>query len=535
MTTLEVLLERNEKNDLLRFATAGSVDDGKSTLIGRLLHDSKSVYEDQLDAIKQYSSKNRESKIDFSLFTDGLKSEREQGITIDVAYRYFSTPKRRFIIADTPGHEQYTRNMATGCSTSSLALILVDATKGIVTQTRRHSFISSLLGIKHFIVAINKMDLVSYSEEVYTRITDDFRAFSDKLPVESIQFIPISALNGDNVITRNGKMPWYQGPALLDYLETVNISTWRNLIDFRFPVQYVNWGGKGSGMRGYCGTIASGIIRPGEIIVVLPSGRESRVKKILTFEGDQAYAYAPQAVTLYLEDDIDISRGDMIVRKKNLPLLTRNIEANVVWMDLKPLEMGKTYLIKHTTHSVKATLRTIVYRFDPEDLHRKSAEVLNLNEIGRVTFSLMNPIYADTYMHNRQTGCFILIDPVSNLTAGAGMITRRQCRDDSVADNRRTTNRTYWIVGNYERAQEIYYRKKESGESCMFLDDALLAGGICADLCLPGQKNAWLSRVAHVCRAANASGVSVVVGSVHAPDDSVRNIIGMGKMDIVKI
>lgn len=509
------------------------MDDGKSTLIGRLLHDSKSVYEDQLDAIKQYSSKNRESEIDFSLFTDGLKSEREQGITIDVAYRYFSTPKRRFIIADTPGHEQYTRNMATGCSTSSLALILVDATKGIVTQTRRHSFISSLLGIKHFIVAINKMDLVSYSEEVFNRITEDFRAFSDKLPVESIQFIPISALNGDNVISRNGKMPWYHGPALLDYLETVNISTWRNLIDFRFPVQYVNWGGKGSGMRGYCGTIASGIIRPGEIVVVLPSGSESRVKKILTFESDLAYAYAPQAVTLYLEDDIDISRGDMIVRKKNLPLLTRNIEANVVWMDSKPLEMGKTYLIKHTTHSVKATLRTIVYRFDPEDLHRKSAEVLNLNEIGRVTFSLMNPIYADTYSHNRQTGCFIVIDPANNLTAGAGMITRRQCGDSGAEADFQARARTYWFVGRPEPAQELYRRKNELGKAYLYLDDKLLASGICEDLTLPDQMDMWLLRVAHVCRAANASGVSVVIGSMYVPDDSAQSIIGNDQLEII--
>lgn len=510
------------------------MDDGKSTLIGRLLHDSKSVYEDQLNAIKQFSSSNREVEIDFSLFTDGLKSEREQGITIDVAYRYFSTPKRRFIIADTPGHEQYTRNMATGCSTSSLALILVDATKGIVTQTRRHTFISSLLGIKHFIVAINKMDLVGYSEEVHNRITDDFRSFSDKLPIESIQFIPISALKGENVIVRDGKMEWYHGPSLLDYLETVNISSWRNLIDFRFPVQYVNWGGKRSGMRGYCGTVTSGIIRPGEAVVILPSGRESQVKRILTFEGDQAYAYAPQAVTLYLEDDIDISRGDMIVRKKNFPLLTRNIEANVVWMDSRPFEKGKTYLIKHTTHTVKGILRTIVYRFDPEDLHRKPAEVLHLNEIGRVTFSLMNPIYADTYMHNRQTGCFIVIDPASDLTAGAGMITRCLCADTGAEAELQTHARTYWFVGRPEPAQELVHRKKEVGESCLYLDDNLLASGICADLTLPDQMNMWLSRVAHVCRAANACDVSVAIGSKYVPEDSTRSIIGNEQLEIIK-
>jgi len=472
--------------------------------------------------------------IDFSLFTDGLKTEREQGITIDVAYRYFSTPKRRFIIADTPGHEQYTRNMATGCSTSSLALILIDSTKGVVTQTKRHSFISSLLGIKHFIVAINKMDLVGYSEEVFNRITDDFRAFSDKLPIESIQFIPISALKGDNVITRDGTMPWYQGPSLLDYLETVNISTWRNLIDFRFPVQYVNWGGKGSGMRGYCGTVASGIIRPGESIIVMPSGKESRVKKILTFEGEQAYAYAPQDVTLFLEDDIDISRGDMIVRKKNIPLITGNIEANVVWMDQQPLEKKKTYLIKHTTHTVKGVIRTIDYRFDPEDLHRKSAETLNLNEVGRVTLNLRNPIYADTYAHNRQTGCFIIIDPVSNLTVGAGMITRRQCRDDSSAVDLPESACTYWFVGRSEAANEMRDRKMELGEACIYLDDNLLESGICSDLPLPDQNAAWLVRVAHVCRAANASGVYVIIASAVQPDDAVRNIIGKRNLNLVE-
>ncbi|MGB9175967.1 MAG: GTP-binding protein, partial [Methanoregula sp.] len=285
----------------MRFSTAGSVDDGKSTLIGRLLFDSKSIFEDQLEALKRYSSVNRQTDLDYSLITDGLKSEREQGITIDVAYRYFSTPKRRFIIADTPGHEQYTRNMATGCSTSSLALILIDATKGIMTQTKRHTFISSLFGIRHLIVAINKMDLVDFSEDVFSAITDDYRAFSDKLPVESIQFIPLSALYGDNVIQRSNRMPWYHGPSLLDYLESVNFSTWRNLIDFRFPVQYVNRGGRGSGLRGYCGTIASGIIRPGEKVRILPSGKESRIKKIITYEGELPHAYSPQAVTLYLE------------------------------------------------------------------------------------------------------------------------------------------------------------------------------------------------------------------------------------------
>lgn len=527
------MLERNEKNDLLRFATAGSVDDGKSTLIGRLLHDSKSVFEDQLEAIRTFSLTNREVEIDFSLFTDGLKSEREQGITIDVAYRYFSTPKRRFIIADTPGHEQYTRNMATGCSTSSLALILVDSTVGVITQTKRHTFIASLLGIKHFIVAINKMDLTDYSEEVFSKITEDFRAFSDKLPIESLQFIPISALKGDNVISRDGKMPWYHGPSLLDYLETVNISSWRNLIDFRFPVQYVNWSGKGSGMRGYCGTIASGIIRPGENIVVIPSGEESRIKKIVTYEGEHPYAYAPQAVTIYLEDDIDISRGDMIVRKKNLPLLTRHIEANVVWMDTKPLERGKVYLIKHTTHTVRGIPEEIGYRFDPEDLHRKTADTLHLNEIGRVAFSFMNPIYADSYKHNHQTGCFIIIDPSTNQTAGAGMITRCRCGDNaSAAEESSSGSRTFWYIGTSGAGKRRFNKNIKEGLPCLYLSDELLREGICSDLALPEAKDTWIIRVAHICKAANASGISVVIESSYPPDDAVRNIVGENTLDI---
>jgi sulfate adenylyltransferase large subunit len=465
-------------------------------------------------------------EIDFSLFTDGLRSEREQGITIDVAYRYFSTPKRRFIIADTPGHEQYTRNMATGCSTSSLALILIDSTIGVVTQTKRHTFISSLLGIKHFIVAINKMDLTDYSEDVFNVINEEFRAFSDKLPIESIQFIPISALKGDNVIVRDGKMPWYHGPSLLDYLDTVNISSWRNLIDFRFPVQYVNWGGKGSGKRGYCGTIVSGIIRPGETVMAIPSGKESRIKKILTYEGEQLYAYAPQAITIYLEDDIDISRGDMIVRKKNPPLITRNIEANVIWMDTSPLEKGKVYLIKQTTHTVRGIPEDVVYRFDPEDLHRKSADTLHLNEIGRVSFSLMKTIYADSYTHNRQTGCFIIIDPVSNQTAGAGMITRCRCKDDSRVMEPANGAWTHWFTGHPGAGRQAYEKMSKEGLPCIYMTDEMLGEGVCADLAMPEYKGAWFMRVAHICKVANASGVSVVIESAFEPNDVMREIIG---------
>lgn len=508
------------------------MDDGKSTLIGRLLYDSKSIFEDQLDALKNYSSAYRDVDIDYSLVTDGLKSEREQGITIDVAYRYFSTPKRRFIIADTPGHEQYTRNMATGSSTSSLALILIDATKGVMTQTKRHTFISSLLGIKHIIVAINKMDLVNYSEDVYNTIADDYRAFSDKLPLESIQFIPLSALYGDNVIDRSSRTPWYHGPSLLDYLETVNISTWRNLIDFRFPVQYVNWGGRGRGMRGYSGTIASGIIRPGEIVMTLPSRKESRVKKIVTFNGELPYAYAPQAVTIYLGDDIDISRGDMIVRKKNLPSIAWSIESILVWMDDNPLELGKSYHIKHTTHSVRGVVEEVTHRLDPDDLHRKPAATLHLNEIGRVSMRLMNPIYADIYTHNRQTGCFIVIDPATHHTSAAGMITRCHCRDEGFGVESGTSVLTYWIVGNSVAGREKFENMIGEGHKCIYLDDEILSRGICDDLHEPDKKEIWLQRVAYICKLANDSGVPVVIESVNPPNEAVRAIIGEKNISI---
>jgi sulfate adenylyltransferase large subunit len=525
-----MLLKRNEQKDLLRFSTAGSVDDGKSTLIGRLLYDSKSIFEDQVDAIKKYSVTHREVEIDYSLITDGLKSEREQGITIDVAYRYFSTPKRRFIIADTPGHEQYTRNMATGCSTSSLALVLIDATKGVVTQTKRHTFISSLFGIRHHIVAINKMDLVDFSEEIFNAVADEYRSFSDKLAIESIQFIPISALQGDNIIEWSSRMPWYRGPPLLDYLETVNISSWRNLIDFRFPVQYVNWGGRGSSIRGYCGTIASGIIRPGERVIVLPSGKESRVKKIVTIDGNPIYAYSPQAVTLYLEDDIDISRGDLIVREKNLPFLTRRIESNLVWMDNSPLERGKIYLIKHTTHMVRCEIEEVIHRLDPEDLHRKPSDTLHLNDIGRVTIHLMKQVYADIYEHNRQTGCFIIIDPVTNHTAAAGMITR--CHEDILTVEAGTLNQTYWYIGRSVAAEREYESMVHDGIPCIFLDEERLNRGICADLNKGGMTREWMVRAAHFCRLANDSGIPVIITCQYEPSDLIWEIIGEKNLQI---
>ena len=507
MKTFEDLLLENQENELLRFATAGSVDDGKSTLIGRLLFDSKSIFEDQIQSIQKYSSAARTHEFDYALVTDGLKSEREQGITIDVAYRYFSTPRRRFIIADTPGHEQYTRNMATGASTASLALILVDALNGVVTQTRRHSFISSLLGIKHLVVAVNKMDLVDFSEDRFHEIVKQYREFSEKLPLESIHFIPISALFGDNVIEVSDRMPWYKGGPLLDYLESVTVSGGKNLIDFRFPVQYVNW--SGAAFRGYCGTIASGIIRVGDSVKILPSNKISTIQEIITPEGNRPYAFALQAVTLTLTDDIDISRGDMIVREKNVPVQARRIEANVVWMDTdNPLQPGKQYLIKHTSHMVRGVVSTIQYRFDPDDLHRKEADTLRLNEIGRVTFDLLNPIFADPYEQNRQTGSFIVIDPVTNLTAGAGMITR--CR--SQQQTRRTQEIQTWWTPDKNQAEVEYLSQKKAGILSIYLDEEAL-GEICGE-----RDKTFLSRVSALCQKMNEGGISVVLTLDEKPE-----------------
>ena len=500
MKTFEDLLLENQEIDLLRFATAGSVDDGKSTLIGRLLFDAKSIFEDQIQSIKKYSLTARNQEFDYALVTDGLKSEREQGITIDVAYRYFSTPKRRFIIADTPGHEQYTQNMATGASTASLALILVDALNGVVTQTRRHSFISSLLGIKHLIVAVNKMDLMDYSEDRFLEIVKNYQEFSVKLPLESIHFIPISALYGDNVIEEGDKMPWYKGGPLLDYLETITVSGGKNFIDFRFPIQYVNW--SGSAFRGYCGTIASGIIRVGDTVKVLPSGKKSKIQEIITPDGNQPYAFASQAVTLTLTHEIDISRGDMIVREKNVPVQTQSIEANVVWMDAEhPLISKKQYQIKHTTHMVKGVMNEIQYRFDPDDLHRKEAKTLQLNEIGKVTLDLLNPIYADPYEQNRQTGSFIIIDPVTNHTAGAGMII--MCRSQKQATIPQKSS-SYWIP-DPKKAEQEYQRLKRAGIPCLFLDEKSLVT-ICGN-----KDDMFLTRVRALCKEGNKAGITVVI------------------------
>jgi len=428
-TDIDAYLKQHEHKELLRFLTCGSVDDGKSTLIGKLLYETKMIYEDQLAAIQRDSVIHGTTGGDFdpALLTDGLKAEREQGITIDVAYRYFSTAKRKFIIADCPGHEQYTRNMATGASTCDLAIILIDARKGVLTQTKRHSFIVSLLGIKHVLVAVNKMDLVGYSEEVFDRIKQDYKDFAARLDMVDQHFIPISALKGDNLIDHSPNMPWYEGSTLMHHLENVHIASDRNLIDFRFPVQYVNR--PHLNFRGFCGTIASGRISEGDMVMALPSRKTSRVKSIVTYDGELDEAFAPQSVTLTLADEIDVSRGDMLVRPDNVPQMADAFDATIVWMTDQPLVPGKQYWFKQTTKLAAGSVSQLRYRIDVNTLHRQDTPSLGLNEIGRCHVRLNQPLAFDGYRQNKGTGAFIVIDRISNVTVGAGMILDRTAAD----------------------------------------------------------------------------------------------------------
>jgi sulfate adenylyltransferase large subunit len=424
---IDAFLKQNEEKELLRLSTAGSVDDGKSTLIGRLLYDSKGVYEDQLASVTRVSTNETAGVLDFALLTDGLRAEREQGITIDVAYRYFSTPRRKFIIADTPGHEQYTRNMATGASTANLAIILIDARHGVLPQSRRHAFIAALLGIPHIVVAVNKMDLVGFQEEVFERIRAEFSAFATQLQVRDLYFLPMSALLGDNVVEKSANMPWFEGAPLLRYLETVHIASDRNLAEMRFPVQYVLR--PNLDFRGYAGQVASGVIRPGDPVMALPSGRTSRVKSINTYDGDLSRAFPPMSVTVCLEDEIDLSRGDMLVPPLYSPQVSRRIDAHVVWMSEQPLLPGNQYLVKHTTQTVRAKVSAIRHKFDVNTLQELPATELKLNEIGAVLLECSRPLFFDPYARNRATGALILIDPLSNTTSGAAMIMGRETQE----------------------------------------------------------------------------------------------------------
>ncbi|GAA6173132.1 sulfate adenylyltransferase subunit CysN [Colwellia sp. KU-HH00111] len=420
---IQAYLKQHENKELVRFLTCGSVDDGKSTLIGRLLHDSKMIFEDQLAAIEKDSKKSGTTgeAVDLALLVDGLQSEREQGITIDVAYRYFSTEKRKFIIADTPGHEQYTRNMATGASTCDLAIILIDARYGVQVQTRRHSFICSLLGLKHIIVAVNKMDLVDYSQERYQEIKKEYREFAQSLNFSDVRFVPMSALNGDNVVEESNNMPWYPGATLMKLLNTIDVDQQDEFTQFRFQVQYVNR--PNLDFRGFAGTIASGHVLVGDTIVALPSGKESVVKEIVTFDGNLERADKGMAVTLTLEDEIDISRGEMIVKKGCLPISSKEFNATVVWMHENELEPGREYLIKHGSKTTTGHAQTIVSKYDVNTMETESSTQLAVNDIGLVDFVVEEALHFDAYQDNQGTGAFIIIDKLSNITVGAGMIT----------------------------------------------------------------------------------------------------------------
>jgi bifunctional enzyme CysN/CysC len=517
---------------LLRLATAGSVDDGKSTLIGRLLYDAKAVMEDQWASVERTSKERGNDYTDLALVTDGLRAEREQGITIDVAYRYFATPKRKFIIADTPGHIQYTRNMVTGTSTAQLAIVLVDARHGLQEQSRRHTFLASLLGIRHVVLAVNKMDLIAWDKQQFEAIKDDFHAFATRLDIHDVITIPISALHGDNVVTKSDHTPWYDGPALLSYLEEVYIGGDRNLVDVRFPVQYVirPQTREHQDYRSYAGTVASGVMRPGDDVVVLPSGKASRVIGIDGAEGQVAEAFPPMAVSVRLADDIDISRGDMIARANNQPRVTQDFDATVCWMaDGSALEPGHGYIIKHTTRTTRAKVMALDYRLDVNTLHRdKSATTLKLNELGRISLRAQVPLLLDEYTRNASTGSFILIDPETNVTVAAGMVLRdasprasspNTVRHSSLvtAGDRLSRGCTVWFTGlsgsgKSSVAMLVEQMLLENGFPAYVLDGDNLRHGLNADLGFSMADRAEnLRRLAHVATLLADSGQVVLV------------------------
>jgi bifunctional enzyme CysN/CysC len=544
-------LSQHERKEILRFITCGSVDDGKSTLIGRLFYEAKMIYEDQLSAITKDSARygTTGGEVDLALFTDGLQEEREQGITIDVAYRYFSTDKRKFIIADTPGHKQYTRNMATGASTADLAIILIDARHGVLEQTKRHSFIVSLLGIRHIIVAINKMDIVDYKQEVFEQIKADYTAFASRLDLPDVHFMPISALKGENVVAPSQYMPWYQGPALMPLLETVYIGSDRNLEDFRLPVQLVLR--PNLDFRGFSGTIASGILRKGDEIMTLPSRKTSRVKSIVTFDGELEEAFAPQSITVTLEDEIDSSRGDMLVRPGNVPRVDNKFEAMMVWMSEDAMVPGKQYLFKQTSRVAPGMVTTLRYRVDVNTLHRQDAPTLALNEIGRCQITLTQPICFDAYKRNRSTGAFIVIDRLTNATVAAGMILDRSTGDGqkdhwddepvsthlhgetSKVSIEERSNRfgqkpaTVLLTGltgagKTTIAYALERRLFKDGRSAVVLDGQNMRRGISKDLGFTAsERSENLRRSSEVAKLFNEAGLIVLAAFV-APEEAVR-------------
>ncbi len=543
----------------MRFSVAGSVDDGKSTLIGRLLHDTKSIYEDQLHSLRADSVRvGTGPEIDFALLTDGLKAEREQKITIDVAYRYFSTPARNFIIADTPGHEQYTRNMVTGASTANLAIILIDARYGVLTQTKRHSFIASLLGIPRLFVAVNKMDLVGYAQEVFERIVADYRNFAARLGVLDVKFVPISALRGDNVVEGSAHMPWYHGETVLQYLEEVYIGSDRNLVDFRLPIQYVLR--PHLDFRGFAGQIASGVVKIGDEVMALPSMKASRIKSILGFAGAHDHAFAPMSVAVTLEDEIDISRGDLLVHARNVPRTQSSFEGMVVWMAEQPMHPDRPYLVKHTTRTTRASVQKIEYRVDVNTLSRLPPAPLGLNEIGRVALQTTRPLFLDPYARNRSTGSFIVIDPATNNTVGAGMIIDRVPESElrpagataaprsanirhevgrvAVDDRARLLGQhalTIWLTGlsgsgKSAIAREAEWRLHTARRHVYVLDGDNLRFGLNRDLSFSNaDRSENIRRIAEVARLLNDAGTIVLVPVISPFRDdreNARRIIG---------
>jgi len=578
-------LDQDQKKDLLRLLTAGSVDDGKSTLIGRLLFDSKKLYEDQLSALERDSKREGHAgdEIDYALLLDGLKAEREQGITIDVAYRYFSTAKRKFIIADTPGHEQYTRNMITGGSTANLAILLVDARKGVITQTRRHSFLVSLLGIKHVVVAVNKMDLVDWSQEVFDNICEDYHKFVTQLDIPDIQFIPLSALKGDNVVEISDKMPWYHGKSLLEFLETIHVTSDRNFEDLRYPVQYVIR--PDLKYRGFAAKVASGVIREGDEVMILPSRKTTKVTGIIQPDlphpqplpnkgGENPasgirhpgsdYAFPPQSISVTLADEIDISRGDMLVHPNNLPRIGRSFEAMLVWMDEEPMDSLTQFYIKQTTNNTKARIDAIRYRVDVNTMEKSETDHFKLNEIGRVVITTVKPLFFDSYKKNRNTGSFVLIDPVSHNTVAVGMISDATAsnyelritnyeldqivKGKSLIKSEEKENRfhqkgaTIWItglhgIGKNELAYTLERELFDMGATTVLLDGKSVRSGLSRELDFsPPDRAENLRRVAHICKLLNDQGI-ITICSFISPVENIRHqvseIIGDDRFHLV--
>jgi len=562
---IKEFLDQDQKKDLLRLLTAGSVDDGKSTLIGRLMFDSKMLYEDQLSALERDSKRvgHAGEDIDYALLLDGLKAEREQGITIDVAYRYFSTAKRKFIIADTPGHEQYTRNMITGGSTANLAIILIDATKGVITQTKRHTFLASLLGIQHVALAVNKMDLVDFNKKVFDDICADYKSFVTQLDIPDVNFIPISALKGDNVVEISEKTPWYHGESMLEFLENVHVTSDRNYDDFRFPVQNVLRPDRD--FRGFSGTVASGIVKPGETVMALPSRKTSKVKRIPTYNGDLDKAFPPQAVTLELEDEIDISRGEMLVTPDNLPRMERHFEAMLVWMDEEQLDSSTQFFLKQNTNTSRARIDMLRYKVDVNTLEKSKVDTLGLNEIGRAVFTTAKTLFFDPYKKNKNTGSFILIHPVTNNTVAVGMIIDKMSSDElpsritdtdkekidsgiGLIDEKEYQKRynqkgeTIWITGLHgsgknHLAFSLEKRLFQLGATVVLLDGSTIRSGLSRELDFSATDRAeHLRRVAHIAKILNNQGI-IAICSFISPGEDIRKqcaqIIGQERFHLV--